>query len=161
MCLSLAIVLLSLAWNLGCTESFWSWKFSTFQLHSLVSSQYFEWSTHYPANKEWNLSIFPITYKYDLCTKYYFNLESAHRKKKFSEEERRGGVETRWYLNAILRASDVSVLLSNAVGERASWHNYFGRKFGETCPAKHTHTHTHTHPLWSRNNSAARNLSWR
>lgn len=76
-----------------------------------------------------------------IYVQFYFNLESAHTKKKFTEEERRDGVEARWYLNAILQASNISVLLSNAVGvgKRAPWYNC-GGKFGKTYQTKQTHT---------------------
>lgn len=63
------------------------------------------------------MSIFPITCKSDLCTDYYFKLESAHKKNKFMGEKKRSGVEARQYFNAILRASDVSVFLSMLWGK--------------------------------------------
>ena len=50
-----------------------------------------------------------------------------------TEEERRGEAEARCYLNTILRASNISVLLSNSVGigKKAPWY-HFGGKFGKT-----------------------------
>lgn len=47
-------------------------------------------------------------------------------------------------LNAILRTSDISVLLLNAVGERSSRYNNFGVSLVKPIK-QNTHTHTYTH----------------